>query len=296
LDTVVGINNWDVIIIERNNHIVASMPFIISRKNGLILIDQPKVTQFLGPWIKQTVGKEASRLSQEMELMSEIIENFPKFDYFHQNWSPKLTNWLPFYWSGFSQTTRYTYRLALTTDHNLIWEELKSNIRGYINKAISKNNLIIRSDLPIEDFIKLQKKTFARQNIPNPIPDALIKTLHYECTQRNSGIAMIAVDEIGRHHAGLYLVWDNNTAYYLMSGVDSDLRSSGAASLLLWEAIKFASNKVQYFDFEGSMIEPIERFFRGFGAKQTPYFSISKINSRRLKIRNKINELILCLK
>ena len=34
----------------------------------------------------------------------------------------------------------------------------------------------------------------------------------------------------------------------------------GATSLLMYESIKFASTKVDCFDFEGSMIEPIERF------------------------------------
>ena len=40
---------------------------------------------------------------------------------------------------------------------------------------------------------------------------------------------------------------------------------------------------ISYFDFEGSMIEPVERSFRQFGAKQTPYFSVSKTPSRLLK-------------
>ncbi len=296
LDVVAGINNWDVVIIERDNDIIASMPYMISRNRGMIFIDQPKVTQFLGPWLKQSESKNATRLGLEMELMFKILDNFPKFDWFHQNWSPKMTNWLPFYWSGYSQTTKYTYRIPLNSDCDLIWKEFKTNIRGYVNKAKTKYNLKVRSDLPIEDFIILQKMTFERQKIAMPIPDELIKKLHVECTLRNSGKVMIAVDEMGRLHAGLYLVWDKSTAYYIMSGGDPDLRSSGAASFLLWEAIKFASTIVESFDFEGSMNQQIERFFRDFGGMQTPYFSISKINSRRLKIKIKFLELISCLK
>ncbi len=30
------------------------------------------------------------------------------------------------------------------------------------------------------------------------------------------------------------------------------------------------------FDFEGSMLQPLERFFRAFGARQTPYLSVSR--------------------
>lgn len=69
-----------------------------------------------------------------------------------------------------------------------------------------------------------------------------------------------------------------------MGGSDPDLRNSGANSLCMWEAIKFASTATKAFDFEGSMIEPVERFFRAFGARQKPYFQISKINSPFVKI------------
>ena len=67
-----------------------------------------------------------------------------------------------------------------------------------------------------------------------------------------------------------------------MGGGDPEFRNSGATSLLMWNAIQFASTVSQIFDFEGSMIESVERFFRGFGAVQTPYFSISHIRSKRV--------------
>lgn len=57
-----------------------------------------------------------------------------------------------------------------------------------------------------------------------------------------------------------------------------------SAGLLIYEAIKFASQVTAKFDFEGSMLEPVERFFRAFGATQKPYFQIKKENSRILKI------------
>ena len=32
----------------------------------------------------------------------------------------------------------------------------------------------------------------------------------------------------------------------------------------MWKSIKLASDKVDIFDFEGTMVESVERFFRGF--------------------------------
>ena len=49
----------------------------------------------------------------------------------------------------------------------------------------------------------------------------------------------------------------------------------------LWDAIERLSGQVNAFDFEGSMIEPIERFFEVFGAAQTPYFHISRTSTAK---------------
>jgi hypothetical protein len=77
-------------------------------------------------------------------------------------------------------------------------------------------------------------------------------------------------------------VWDRNVSYYLMSGADPRFRSSCAGSMLIWEAVKYAATVSECFDFEGSMIESVEHFFRGFGARQVPFFQLSK-SSRRMR-------------
>ena len=77
-----------------------------------------------------------------------------------------------------------------------------------------------------------------------------------------------------------------------MGGGDPDLRNSGAASLCVWEAIKFASTVTKSFDFEGSMHEPIERFFRAFGAEQRPYFEVSHTPSKLIKAAIQVREIL----
>ena len=57
---------------------------------------------------------------------------------------------------------------------------------------------------------------------------------------------------------------------YLMSAQSPSLKVSGAMSLLLARAIEDAAAHDRIFDFEGSMIEGIEGFFRGFGGHPVP--------------------------
>jgi hypothetical protein len=127
--------------------------------------------------------------------------------------------------------------------------------------------------------------TFARQGVRLPVSSELLHRLDFACEKRNCRKMFFAEDAQGKIHAAAYIVWNADCAYYLMAGGDPDLRNSGAGSLVTWEAITFASTISRQFDFEGSMIEPIERFFRAFGGQPVPYFALSKL-SRQMKFLN----------
>jgi hypothetical protein len=228
-------------------------------------------------------GKQASRLARQKDLMQQLIEALPPYDHFSGNWHFTQANWLPFYWAVFSQTTRYTYRLPDLSDRQKLWSGLRENIRTDIRKAERRFGLHVRVDLGLDAFFPLNVQTFDRQGKKVPYTRDEVSRLDDACSRRSARKIFIAEDSQGRAHAGVYVVWDQHSAYYLMGGGDPELRRSGATSLCMWEAIKFASTVTQSFDFEGSMMEPVERFFRAFGAEQTPYFAVSHTPSKLLR-------------
>lgn len=291
LDATAGPGNWDVALVRKDDDIVASLPYMVKKQYGFTILSQPALTQTLGPWLRDSGGKSSKRLSQEKDLMEKLVDQLPHFDRYAQNWSWKITNWLPFYWRGYDQTLRYTYALPELSDLDAIWKNLQVNIRTDIRKAENRFGLRIRDDLPLEDFIRLNKLTFSRQKMALPYSEELVKRLDNACDVRFSRKIFIAEDQDGKQHAGIYIVWDKKSAYYLMGGGDPELRNSGATSLCIWEAIKFAATVTERFDFEGSMIEPVERFIRAFGAIQTPYFAVHKTQSRVLKTLNYLRDL-----
>lgn len=285
LDSVAG-NNWDVVLVEKGNQIIASMPYIKKTRFGLTVLSQPQLTQTLGPWLRPSNAKYARKLSQEKDLLQKLFSQLPKYAHFQQNWHYSRTNWLPVYWMGFEQTSRYTYRIEKLINIDDIWKGFEANIRTDIRKAADKEGVTVRTDLSIDDFLKLNEKVFSRQGMALPYTKDLVYKIDSAAEKNKARKIFIAEDEQGQHHAAVYLIWDDDSAYYLMGGSDPELRNSGATSLCMWEAIQFASTVTKSFDFEGSMLEPVERFFRNFGAVQTPYFHISKTNSRRIKTYN----------
>lgn len=277
MNAVCGSKNWNVILIEENGKIIASLPYFLKEDKEGLKIQKAVLTQNNGVWIKYPHNmKYEKRLSYEKKIMNSIIDNIEmlKITKYQQYFHYSIENWLPFYWRGYSQTTRYTYVIEDTSDIEIIKKNFSSNIRNQIRKA--RKQVKVMEDMCIEDFFNLNKMTFSRQNLNIPYSLELLERLDYECIKRNSRKILYAIDEDRNIHSAVYLVWDDSSVYYLMSGSNPNYRQSQSLTLLLYESIKLASALNKKFDFEGSMKENIENFFRQFGAIQKPYHNIYK--------------------
>jgi len=237
----------------------------------------PRLTQTLGPWIRPSSdGKYSSVLSREMELMKELLGQLPPCASFCQNFHHSITNWLPFYWEGFEQTTRYTYVIEDLSNLEAVWDDLSSkHVRNPIRKA-QKAGITVIEGRSFDEFYEVNSKTFSRQAMKNPISKELMRRVYEAALANNGGRLFTAVDEAGAVHAVAFLVWTKLSAYYIAGGADPELRGSGAQDLVLWEAIRFAASVAKAFDFEGSMIAGVESSVRRFGGRQHQYFRVWK--------------------
>lgn len=272
---------WAAVVVKRGNEVVARLPYSMEKRYGLTILAQPPLTPALGPWLQIPDAKPAKQLSRQKMLIWELLEMLPKYDLFNQGFHSSITNWLPFYWKGFEQTTRYTYVLRDLSDLNKIWGSFSGHTRRNIRKA--QGRVIVKTNFEIDRFLDLNEKTFRRQGKALPYSREFVRRLDSACVNQKARRIFYAEDSSGQVHAAIYILWDEQSAYYLMGGEDPELRNSEASSLLMWQAIQFASTVTKQFDFEGSMIQPIERFFRGFGTQQVPYSFITG-TSRRMKI------------
>lgn len=284
-------NEWGEIKIELKQGKEARLPYVIKKQFGFKILTMPTLTQTAGPLLKGVGQFEGRDLSLEKDLYYALIEKLPPHDAFNQNFHWSVTNWIPWYWKGFKQSTRYTYRLNDLSNPDELFKKFMPNIKSDIKKATKRYSLKIHSECDVDRFLDLNEMTFKRQGKKLPYSRELVRKLDKACTERTCRKIFFAEDSEGKIHAALYIVWDEYSAYYLMGGGDPELRTSGATSLAMWEAIKFASTVTKSFDFEGSMLESVERFFRGFGATQTPYFHVWKFNSKVIGFLYEIRQL-----
>jgi CelD/BcsL family acetyltransferase involved in cellulose biosynthesis len=265
---------WGQAIVERDGRTVARLPYSVRGRGRWRMLTQPPLTQTLGPWVERSAAKPANALAEEMELLTALEAALPQAEAFLQHFSPTMLNALPFFWAGYRIEARYTYRLEDLGSEEALWDGLRGNIRREIRKA--RKRVQIRDDLGLDLFHSVWAKTFARQGLEPPHSLARLERLHAACAPRGASAMLFAQDEEDRVHAVTYVVWDEHAAYYLLGGSDPELRTSGAASMLMWEAIMRARRVTGTFDFEGSMVQPVERFFRAFGSRQAPYLRVSR--------------------
>lgn len=282
LDAVCGENNWDVVLVEKDGKIVASLPYKSVKKWGFSLLNMPLLTQKLGPWIYYPGQQsEYARLGYEKELLTELISKLPRFAYFNQRFNYTITNWLPFYWKGFSQTTMYTYYIPDISNPEAAVEQFSSMKKRNIRKA--EKLVEIKQDLTATAFYEHYQYCLSKQKKEILYSADFFQRIYSAAYANNSGKIFYAVNAGGKVESALFVIWDASSAYYLTYSIDPDYRANGSPALLVKKAIEFLSGKTRRFDFEGSMIESVESSYRQFGTIQVPYSQVRKINALPFK-------------
>lgn len=268
---------WDAVEIEKGGQTIARLPYTVEEKHGARILTQPALTQSLGPWIQATDAGYSKTLSRENSLYEQLIAGLPEHDMFTQSCAPQITNWLPFYWAGFTQTTRYTYVLDVDRPIGEVKATLDKRNRRQLREASKEIVADVEDD--VDTLLRLNDMTFARQGLaPNYSHDYVWRL--DEAIQANAKrwIVIARDKESGQAEAGIYLFSHGSRIYSLLSGADPTVRNKNAGIVARWKAICLAHGHGEQLDFLGSMLKSVERRNRNYGATQVPYFALSSSN------------------
>ncbi len=291
LDAVCGSNNWDVILVEKNGEILASMPYHFKKKYFFKVILMPMLSQNMGIFFKY--GKNFSykkKLIFEEECFNKILSQLPSTSLFFQKFHYSITNWLPMYWHNYRQTTNYTYIIKNIKDIDNVLANF-SKLKWKEVKRANRDNIKITFDVGVDEFYEHHRNTLKSQGKSISYPKDILKNIVENTQELNKGRILAMRDSSGELLSCMLVVWDTKSAYSLISSISNKCRERRITAFLFYEAIKYASKYVDIFDFEGSMIKGVAHSFRHFGAIQTPYFKITKANNIFFKILWLIKEL-----
>ena len=125
--------------------------------------------------------------------------------------------YLPFFWNGYSAISRYTYVIDKNISKDDAWRNMSTNYRKNCKKG--KKNGIVKFDMNEDDFFSYHERVFNRQGLECPFSRELWKRLYRACCiERNCGRILCSVSECGEVQSLLFLVWDKESMYHLLSG------------------------------------------------------------------------------
>jgi hypothetical protein len=268
---------WQANELVEDGAVVAAWPTVV--RQGRFGVEHGGAP--LTPWLGPLFGTDLRR-SQEDEMTGRLLERIGRYAQLTARCSPAYDYWTPLYWRGFTQTTRYTWRIDDLSDLDAIFERLRNKVRGAVRRA-QREQMIVEVGT-LDDFLAIHSDTLERQNRAHDRAGrAAVRALDPAAAARDARTILIARDSGGRATAGGYFVHDSRATYYLMGGISGDAATPYAVPLLLWTAIEQAAGRGTAFDFEGSMLRPIELLVRGFGGRPAPYSVVRHTPSARLR-------------
>jgi hypothetical protein len=279
---------WEVLVLRNRENIQAAWPLVYDQSRRKIIM--PLLTQKLGVLYAPSTARDSKRLGDEMADCGALLEQIPPGMSIDQRFHEAFTNWLPFLWQGFEQTTRYTYVFDDLENIGDYTSRMTNDCRQRVRSAAKELKVIETEDLQLMYDINLL--TFERQGAKCPYSFEELQRIDAACRKNAGSRILIAEDSTGNRHACDYMVYDARCAVSIVQGADPRFRKGGAQRLLDWDSINFAATVSQRFDFEGSVMPGVEPYNRGFGAKQMPYFRISRSQSAGAGRQRSIRSII----
>lgn len=287
MESVCSGKSWDVILVrDIQGKVVAFMPFLLVSKWGFKVIAQPLLSQANGIWIfYDDVRSEQEKYSLENFVVDSVEKELKSLnlDWYFQYFSPLYNRVDAFAKLGYATSRRQTFVIQNLSDTDALFRRFSSAKQRQIRKA-QRANLKVDFDMSVDDFVQFHTSCLKQKGVENFHSYEVESSLCREAIGRNQGAIIRISDERGQVHAALFFVWDTTSAYYLIPAINQEYKSSGASTLMVWETINVVKDKVQKFDFEGSMDENIARSYKQFGTERVDYYKIERINSYILKL------------
>lgn len=262
--------NWWAYFFKSEGKLVAVMPFFVKRKYFVNIIYQPLLCQQLGIY-------SIPNSPDLSEIIQSVINSWLK-RYLIINYSFNLHNNSLVKNSISPDLLKdyITHLLPLYKDYSSAYNDFSKNHKRNIKKA-SKNELVVKlerdSISAVLDIFRSEKQNELGDIMTNSC--ALINEIFHFTKSDDTGNFYTVHNSSGTVLGGAFFIFYKNEVVYLFGTISQEGKQSGAMAFIFDHFIKTYSNSAHTLDFEGSQIPSIARFFKGFGAKEKSFYSIS---------------------
>ncbi len=251
--------DWEALVAD-NYEVI--MPLPVKRKCGIRYLVEPLWAQKLGIFSRNMLSEET---------MNKIIKVIPYSIYaFNLN----EDNYTSRYCTKQKNTNLY---LDLNAPYEALESRYNTNTKRNIKK-VQKEEIRVR-EISADEFMAL----WLRDNKgTNEHHHRLLSKLIESSRDRGKTVLLGAINKNGGVIAVLFALIFKKRMYYLAPASNAEGKESSAMFMIVDHIIENHAGEDMVLDFEGSMIEGVARFYKGFGAKEEYYYPISRLYPEQL--------------
>lgn len=246
---------WDALV---SDDYEAVMPLPWKQKLGIKYIYHPLFAQQLGVFYQ----READ--DQTYEFLEHIPFNFMKYET-----SLNFLNQV----KQLSLNIRTNHIIPLNKPYNELLKSCNENTRRNIKKAI-KLNPLITDKVGLDDFIALKRETLVA-SLKKAETERLSTLITYLVTNKHAKIVGVYSDT-NQLLAAVCLVHFKNRLVYLFAASSEQGKEQRSMFAVINYIMQQHALSDTLIDFEGSNIEGVAQFFKGFGAVTENYYRFKK--------------------
>ena len=265
--------NIRLFVVENEQKWEAGFAAYVGGKLGVKTLITPPYTPHIGLFSEQKQKDGAKQLDYQKKILTAIsiwLKSAP-YAYFKLDLPTEWRDTQPFTWNKQTVTVRYTYQLELKKTEDELLTQMDSKLRNMINKA-ERDEMSLSFDYNEAALDQLILSFLGEKNIAH---QSLLKQLLHNTNLSKKAI-QVSIRKENKTSYTNYLMPDGEKMYYLFGAKSKEEVANHYGPLGVWEGIKKAKAQgFRLFDFEGSMIPTIEKFFRGFGGDLVPFYTIS---------------------
>lgn len=225
--------------------------------------------------IQLTVNCSAKNVAQVNNFYRDVIATISQFhkakqhSYLELVLPENIKDALPFVWDGYNVGVRYSYFIDLNLSEDELLQNMSTQRRKNVRDAAKLDLRVERITDPgvilekAVDTLSSKKAKFNQDIVRNftnlAQSEALVCTGVYEDENLMALSACLSTP---------------SEATYLFGWNDSTKGKSSFGTYALWNCILACKTNSQRFNFAGSQIPSVEKYFRGFGGTLTPMISV----------------------
>ncbi len=263
-------------IYKDEHQLVGGFYYLNTKKYGLTFIKLPPYTPHCGLFFTSESKNKSSINNNSKDVITQVCKHFSELKpaLIVLAFSSQIQDLQPFIWEKYKVVPNYTYRIDLQRTLEEITSNFDPKNRNVISKAIKENIEISENSMNPEDLYGFFYNSLksARANIYSKE----LKNIFHTFSDATNSFSIVARKE--KEILGtVFCVYDKENCYYLLGGVNKDSGVKGVNNLLIQKSIEKAKSlRCKTFDFEGSMLKGVEKFFRSFGPELVPYYTVNK--------------------